>query len=112
MPPAATRCAMWLLAALAWFATERAATHGLSYMYTTVELVGQRAAAEVAKQREQGAACKVSRVEQTKFAQLEVRARRFVEAVDADPALDHVETRFGNEVILTMAELDIPMPAE
>ena len=91
---------------------QRAATHGLSYMYTTVALVGQRAGVEVAKHREQGAACKVAKVDQTKFAQLEVRARRFIESIDTDPGLDHVETRFGNEVILTMAELDIPMPAE
>ena len=83
---------------------ERAKTVGLSHMYSVAV---QLQAATVAKLATISAD---DPAEKMKYSALAQRLNTFVRRIDDDPGLDHKETRFGLEVILTMHELDIPVP--
>jgi hypothetical protein len=85
---------------------ERAKTVGLSHMYSVAVQLQGAAAAKVATTSDGDTA------EKMKYTAVVHRLNAFVQRIDSDPGLDHKESRTGLEVILTMHELDIPVPPQ
>jgi hypothetical protein len=86
---------------------DRAKHVGMSFMYENAKRIARGATALLAKWRAEPPAEEGGEEKLAKVTALQQQATAYVQSIDANPEIDHLNIRFGDEVILDLAELDI-----